>query len=537
MGRYTPYIQRRGFGLSFRLSVPLDLRSLVGMREITLALPTVNRSHATYLALECAAYAKRMFRELRVAMAEKGDFAGKTLAIDLVKLKELVQATRHKIRLATLESEHEAELFEQRRLHIYELKLAQLEAENTAYLRAMSQIGLGATPTSVAVPAPALAPASVVEPSKRKITPTFKVVVDDFLNGYKKNKKPEMYKKLRPVLTMLLELVGDKPISDIKQTDINDFFDLLGNLPPRWSDECRKHNLTIRQLAKLEHPKILGPKTFSDTYLASVRPFLVHARRNWQDQGFPTGLSTEGIEYGGDREEGENKQRAMNPNELKRLFEGVEMQEFARDTTTAHCFWLPHIGLFTGARVNEICQINPQTDILKEDESGIWYFWITKDTPADDGVVKTIKTGDSRKVPIHDKLIELGFIEYVKQLKKTGAKRLFPSWEPKNKRASGNAEKWFRILLRDLDLRDESPKSTLTGMHAFRHTLLSYGAARKPPLDLFCITGHVQGATPIAATGAGRGYLTHSITSPLSDKAAVLNLLSYDLTFFTPVAS
>ena len=64
---------------------------------------------------------------------------------------------------------------------------------------------------------------------------------------------------------------------------------------------------------------------------------------------------------------------------------------------------------------------------------------MTKDTEADPGIVKSVKTGESRKVPIHKKLIELGFLEYASSVKARGAKRLFPAWEPTRKRASGIA--------------------------------------------------------------------------------------------------
>ncbi len=57
---------------------------------------------------------------------------------------------------------------------------------------------------------------------------------------------------------------------------------------------------------------------------------------------------------------------------------------------------------------------------------------------------------------------------------------------------------------------------------------------KTPRLNLYCITGHVQGASPIHATGAGKGYLTLSLLSPLDDRAEVLDQLNYGLSFFTP---
>jgi integrase len=525
MPRHTPYLQRRGYGLTFRIAIPSDLRSIVGSREITKALPTENKILATPIALEYAACAKRMFGELRAAMS----------AQDQEKLRLVLQQARLQIKLSDqLEVQDKRE-----KEHLQELRQVQHDADRRVEnetLKAENDVMRRILAGSYASPIPATSPSSVSPPAATKIGPSrnFKEVVDKFLNATQRKKTPSMLKKHKMVLTMLLEVVGNKPIDELDQDDINDFFELLGHLPPRWSDACRKQELSIRQLAELEHPEILGPNSFNDTYLASVRPFLKEAKKDWQTKGFPITLTLEGIEYIGDREEGENKQRAFKQHELKRLFEGSEMEAFASDPSKAHCFWLPTVGLYTGARVNEICQLNPQVDIFQDSESGSWCFWINEETDADHRIKKSVKTEDSRKVPIHKKLIELGFLEYASRMKSAGAKLLFPEWQPINRRASGEAEKWFRQLLRNTNLRDETPKATILGMHAFRHTLLTYGAMQKPALSLFSITGHAQGETPIPASGAGKGYLSLPMLSPLNDKAVLLDQLDYGLNFFTP---
>jgi len=522
MSRQAPYTQRRGDTLFFRISVPADLRSLVGSREITKTLHTAHKIEATPLALVYAATAKRTFNEVRAAMSNGSN------------LHDLMKDKKHKIRFDEERDLHQAELDERDRQHLADLKRVRLEVEVETTRRVMA----GSPGPLVSNPALVIEnPVTVVASGP---VPMFKDVVDDFLEKYNK-KKPAMLKKHQPVLAMLLASVGNKPIADIRQADINNFFGLLGNLPPRWSDACRKQRVSVQQLAELDHEITIGPKSFDDTYIASVRPFLKSAKKDWGDQGFPLGLTTDGIEYSGDRDEGENGQRAFTVAELKRLFEGAEMKAFSMDRAQAHRYWLPTIGLFTGARVNEICQMNPQTDIRKDQDTGINYFWITKDTVGDDRIVKSVKTGDSRKVPIHNKLIELGFLNYLARVRATGSKLLFPEWEPINKRASGNAEKWFRQFIRDTKLRDETKKKgdeggTILGMHAFRSTLLTHGALRKPKLILTCISGHAQGDLPVPVTGAAKTYFTLSMLSPLDDRAALLNQLDYGLNFFTPVA-
>ena len=236
-------------------------------------------------------------------------------------------------------------------------------------------------------------------------TPLLSVVVHAFLS--KQDQAAPMFKKYRPVLTVFLEVLGDRAVSTIRQADIDEFFSLLCCLPPRWGDERRKRDLTVRELADLEWPTVISPNTFTDGYVGAVRPFLSEAKRLYGDQGFPRHLTTEGIKYSGDVEEGRNKQRAITPVELKRLFEGQEMCAFAHDREQVHCYWLPLLGLYTGARVNEVCQLNPQCDI-KED-GGIWFMEFSGQTDGDERIVKRVKNAVSRrKVPIHPVLLELG---------------------------------------------------------------------------------------------------------------------------------
>lgn len=82
-------------------------------------------------------------------------------------------------------------------------------------------------------------------------------------------------------------------------------------------------------------------------------------------------------------------------------------------------FWLPMLGLYTGARLGELCQLTPQ-DIREETyfdadhkECRAWCIFITNE-----GEGKRVKTASSiRRIPIHQALIDQGFIELVKARK------------------------------------------------------------------------------------------------------------------------
>lgn len=65
MSRSLPYVQRRGDTLFFRMAVPLDLRPLIGGREITKTLQTTDRRVAAPRALLLASRVLTLFTELQ----------------------------------------------------------------------------------------------------------------------------------------------------------------------------------------------------------------------------------------------------------------------------------------------------------------------------------------------------------------------------------------------------------------------------------------------------------------------------------------
>ena len=348
-------------------------------------------------------------------------------------------------------------------------------------------------------------------------TPILGQVVKHFLDNY--YRAAPMFKKHQAALGLLLESVGNVPVSQIRQLQIDAYFDMLCRLPPRWADEVRRKGVSVQELAKLEHEVTLSPKTFEYSYMASVRPFLAEAKRLFGDSGFPQNLTVEGIKYKGTQKAGARKQRAFRKDELKRLFEGPEYEAFAEDPKTASEYWLPLIGLYTGARVNEICQLNPQCDIRHED--GIWFLDFTEESEADERVTKSVKTaGSKRKVPVHPQLLGLGFLSYVETVSKQGATILFAKWVPTRGRASPAAEEWFREFLRETGLRDETHGQCILGMHAFRHTLLNYAFNNHVP-NVEVITGHAGEASRVV-----RGYRGEMA---LSGKKAIMEQIKFDV--------
>lgn len=360
-------------------------------------------------------------------------------------------------------------------------------------------------------------PAAPTAPQASKV-----LMLSDVVSEYlaRPDHKAEMLKKHKATLSLLLDIVGDKPVAELLQKDIYDFLRAVCKLPPRWYDKARQQGLTARQMVAMEWPESISPKTYEDGYVASLRVFLIDAFNLYGDQKFPPNLNTKRIKYSGEREEDERQQRALTPDELRRLFRGPEYQEFAADPAQAHRYWLPLLGLFTGARLNELCQLNPQCDI--QEEGGIHFIDITKKSPADPRITKTVKnTPSQRRVPIHSELIRLGFLRYVERVRSAGHMLLFPDFPLKGKNAGAGAGRWFGSLLEKANLRDTTHGRALVGFHAFRSNFLN----RALHLEVHYapwLTGHIDPNT----TKVLRGYQG---LMELQKKQEVLERITFDL--------
>jgi integrase len=98
---------------------------------------------------------------------------------------------------------------------------------------------------------------------------------------------------------------------------------------------------------------------------------------------------------------------------------------------------------------------------------------------------KSVKTTESiRTVPLHKRMIELGFLEYARALKGT---KMFPQIKPDSRgRWSGDFSKWFGRYRRTIGLDQR-----WTDFHSFRHTWKTAARGAELPEDYHDeISGH-----------------------------------------------
>lgn len=125
--------------------------------------------------------------------------------------------------------------------------------------------------------------------------------------------------------------------------------------------------------------------------------------------------------------------------------------------------WGSLIGIYTGARLNEVAQLEIKD--IKQLE-GAWCFDFN-----DEGDRKSVKNAASIRVtPIHQQLIQLGFLDYVNSLPERANQKLFPTFTYDQKNGWGRhlSRHFNNVLLPKLGM-----KSNELVFHSLRHTVIT----------------------------------------------------------------
>lgn len=538
----TPYLHRRGNNLYFRITVPTDIRPTLGLREVTRTLRTQHYNEAVPLALMLGARVRTIFNKVRCMSTDNADEVIKALveiaaldALDPERQREIQRTIKDSVEDGPYRGLTPVQAARQwiEKNKIKELLEAEREARTQDRLTHASKVQAQhqrIQDLSKALDVLAHSPETDT-PTTKSTSTTTTIMLDDavkeYVEHYSTTGKSEMLEKIKTIVGILfVGLVGNKPVDTLAKRDLIHFFDEAQKLPRNWKSSYEKgvalHTI-IESNAGLPG---LSESTLKTPYRAALGGFLSWSESRLNDQGFPSlQITKHDITYRGDKRSGDNGQRAFKPDELKRLFEGEAMRKFAGSTKDLHKFWLTHIGLFTGARINEICQLNPQSDI--KEVNGVMCFCITTANEADEGVEKSTKNvGSIRNVPIHSTLIELGLMGYIHHLQKSGAKRMFPAWPVIKGNASVKAGDWFGIQLKRLKLRDDTPSEKLVGFHAFRHTFITH--ADHNDIKYAALTGHEDKHIP-------DGSRTYVGKKPEPKLKEIMEQFKFDLNFVKPV--
>jgi integrase len=187
-----------------------------------------------------------------------------------------------------------------------------------------------------------------------------------------------------------------------------------------------------------------------------------------------------GLQYGKKKRKRPDKQRdAFTKDDLRKMF--VDSPNFGQDEwgkcKHPYYFWIPLLGLYTGAREEEIGQL--YVDNVKQ-VNGVWVLDINQDRPD-----QSVKKSEQRLVPLHDFIVkDLRFIDYVRSL--PHERRVFPELKRIQNRYTHSYVQWFSRFRKRCGIAENKT------FHSFRHSLTTSLLEQDvPDYRIAQLVGHV----------------------------------------------
>ena len=226
------------------------------------------------------------------------------------------------------------------------------------------------------------------------------------------------------IVEEFIEIVGDIDFSTITKNEVSHYIDVQTKLPPNRKKSPKYRDLSIKEVMKLK----LSQKEIQTPQNINKRITKLSVFGNWGvRQGLLITNPFSGMKFSVKKQP--HTRQPFTAVELRKIFKPETYLKwtihfshpYRKDRVSNHLpyYWIFLLGIFSGMRTNEMCQIL-LSQVKKE--KGIWFIFI------EDSEETKVKTENAiRKVPVHPQLIDLGFVDYVTAQKKSKRGRLF--WE------------------------------------------------------------------------------------------------------------
>jgi integrase len=299
--------------------------------------------------------------------------------------------------------------------------------------------------------------------------------VDAFIADQSPSWARDHARRVRAACDLFVELSGDRPVVEVDRDHLRQYRDTLLPAVPARENKVRLRYGTstvsesIQVVSGTEWPTLSqGERDKRMQWLALLFAWL-HSER-WVADNPAVGLARPRRKSGERKTRDQDKRDPFTDEDLQAIFSAPWFRtgrgELTKNGTYREFlpfyYWLPLLGLFTGARINELCQL-AVTD-LRRSGAGVWFIDIN-----DEDEHKKVKTANAiRRVPVHPFLLECGLDRWHEALSRAGYRRLFPELKRDSiKGHSKGAVRWFSDYLG----RQGIPRDNRKVFHSFRHGL------------------------------------------------------------------
>ena len=517
--RYRSYLTTHRGILYLRILVPNHLQSLIGKREIRRSLNGLDSRTARTKALRLSLAAQHFF-----ALAD--DLAHERIHSVQEETIQSFGITRENIKSVgtfLFDSTLKKDLSPASLTLLLPSFLR--EQKGTLSVKMFSEQAVPVRKESIQDEPPAIKdehnlPTRSAETTRRRIKlegkkelPNLREALDAYVKAKTLTWSAASAKDIPPQVRQFVEIVRelehgrDIRVDELSREHIRSYFDTLKHLPCRLCGQRQFAGKGWLQLADMgrsgQIERLLSVKTM-EVRQTNVRSFVNWCELEYRgavqakyvNSGFPKVLSDKDIRRKG------VKREAFTQDELKALFGDMGKYVQATEGVPSR-FWVPLIALYSGMRLEEICQLH-LSDIVKVD--GVLCFSINEESGGS-GYMKHVKSSAGiRKVPVHPHLWdELGLKKFVaSRWAKTPEENytstlLFPDLQERVNAVNHATVKlgsalthWFTRYRRSVGVGGQHGEPSTKAFHSFRHTVIEYlhKEARVDLSMLQAVVGH-----------------------------------------------
>ena len=276
-------------------------------------------------------------------------------------------------------------------------------------------------------------------------------MIDDYIESTKRQKelREKTLIEYKNNLDLMVEIIGDFPINQLSQKHGRLLSASLEKLPPRRKTDGRYNQKSVKQLIKMEVDNPMDTRTVNkliqrcSTWLNWViRNGYYNDRNIFHGKSIPSNKGKNTI-----------TRQPFSVKQLKLIFNKVYLQRTLNSTSPCKFvfYWIGILGLHHGTRLQETAQLHIN-DIYPLNK--IWVIDINDNTK-----VKKLKTPNSKRIiPLHQTLIDLGFLDYLHILEQNGKERLFHELTLGRDGYTKNPSRFFNDYLRELGIKSATEK-------------------------------------------------------------------------------
>ena len=283
-------------------------------------------------------------------------------------------------------------------------------------------------PVAVAIAAP-VSPVAIPKVEPAAPGKTFREVFDLFLSDPSRDRTQKTASIYEGLFTVVSGVWGaDIALDDIDRAKCRELLDVLRTLPSNPTKRFPKMTMVeASRMAKETGLTTVLSAGSINGYMAKLRTLLTFAvQEGWVERNVAKGLGVI------DPIRRRDKRLPFASEQLRLIFD-APLYRGCIDDGAGYAtpgpsrprrgrFWIPLIALYTGMRLNEICQLDV-ADIQIVEGVDCIFVGLGPSTEASD---KRLKTASSeRYIPIHPSLHDLGLMDFVAKQRRAGRRKLF----------------------------------------------------------------------------------------------------------------